>query len=75
MSNHKPDPAPYLLLRERIGLDAGIVFEDSIAGLESAARAGYEVIRVASPEDLPQLVLDRIAQLAVSGDSDAGRIR
>ncbi len=53
---HKPDPAPYLLIREKLGIIGGIAFEDSEAGLLSAAGAGFRTIRVASPDELPALV-------------------
>ncbi|UWZ85830.1 HAD family hydrolase [Occallatibacter riparius] len=53
---HKPDPAPYLLMREKLQVSGGIVFEDSDAGLKSAADAGFDVVRVESPDQLPALV-------------------
>lgn len=53
---HKPDPAPYLLIREKLGVNGGIAFEDSDAGVQSAAGAGFDVIRVEAPEELPRLV-------------------
>jgi beta-phosphoglucomutase len=53
---HKPDPAPYLLIKEKLGISGGVVFEDSEAGLLSAAGAGFKAVRVASPEELPKLV-------------------
>jgi len=55
MSSHKPDPAPYLLIRRKLGA-GGIAFEDSDAGMQSARGAGFDAIRVTSPEDLPGLV-------------------
>ncbi len=56
ITNHKPDPAPYLLIRKKLGISRGVVFEDSDAGLASARSAGFRTIRVPSPEDLPNLV-------------------
>jgi HAD superfamily hydrolase (TIGR01509 family) len=56
VTRHKPDPAPYLLIRERLGARGGIAFEDSEAGLLSAAKAGFKCIRVFTPGDLPKLV-------------------
>lgn len=53
---HKPDPAPYLLVRERLGIAAGMAFEDSEAGLESARAAGLEVFRISDPIALPDTV-------------------
>lgn len=56
MSQHKPHPAPYLRIREKLGVPTGLVFEDSDAGMESAAAAGYNAIRVDSPANLPGIV-------------------
>jgi beta-phosphoglucomutase-like phosphatase (HAD superfamily) len=44
----KPDPAPFLLAAERIGADASrcLVFEDGELGIESAQRAGMDVVDV-----------------------------
>jgi len=56
ITQHKPDPAPYLLIRKRLGINGGVAFEDSDAGLLSAAGAGFQTIRVSSPDDLPTLV-------------------
>jgi beta-phosphoglucomutase len=56
ITSHKPDPAPYLLIRGKLGISGGVAFEDSDAGLLSAAAAGFETIRVSSPDDLPWLV-------------------
>jgi HAD superfamily hydrolase (TIGR01509 family) len=60
VTRHKPDPAPYLLIREKLGVRGGIVFEDSEAGLLSAAKAGFKCIRVSTPGDLPKLVGDAL---------------
>lgn len=56
ITHHKPDPAPYLLIRQKLGIRGGIAFEDSEAGILSAAAAGFQTIRVRSPDDLPRLV-------------------
>jgi len=56
MTAYKPDPAPYLLIREKLGIRGGVAFEDSEAGLLSASGAGFETIRVPSPDELPHLV-------------------
>jgi HAD superfamily hydrolase (TIGR01509 family) len=56
ITHHKPDPAPYLLIRQKLGVHGGIAFEDSEVGILSAAAAGFETIRVPSPDDLPGLV-------------------
>ncbi|MGL5525800.1 MAG: HAD-IA family hydrolase [Aeromonas veronii] len=46
--NGKPDPEPYLLGAERLGVspDCCLVFEDASAGIESALRAGCTVVQV-----------------------------
>ena len=56
LTDHKPDPAPYILIREKLGIQDGVVFEDSEAGLLSATSAGFRAIYVASPVELPMLV-------------------
>jgi HAD superfamily hydrolase (TIGR01509 family) len=58
--SHKPDPAPYLLIRKKLGIRGGVAFEDSDAGLLSAAAAGFHTIRVSSPDDLPRLVRELV---------------
>ncbi|MGP8251904.1 MAG: HAD family hydrolase [Terracidiphilus sp.] len=59
--SRKPDPAPYLLIRQSLAVFSGVVFEDSDAGLESAAQAGFEVLRVPAPEALPEIVSKRLS--------------
>ncbi|MEL3924509.1 HAD-IA family hydrolase [Aeromonas enteropelogenes] len=46
--NGKPDPEPYLLAAERLGVAAAdcLVFEDAPAGITSALRAGCTVVQV-----------------------------
>jgi beta-phosphoglucomutase len=53
---HKPDPAPYILIREKLGIETGVAFEDSDAGMESATKAGFTAVRVADPSELPEIV-------------------
>lgn len=55
-SQHKPHPAPYILIQDKLGIRGGVVFEDSDAGLQSATQAGLETLRVHAPEDLPGIV-------------------
>jgi sugar-phosphatase len=42
----KPDPAPYLVGAERLGLDPSdcVVFEDAAAGVEAAIAAGVGLV-------------------------------
>ena len=53
---HKPAPDPYLLLGRRLGVNTGLVFEDSDAGMASALAAGFTVIPVPEPEQLSGIV-------------------
>lgn len=50
----KPDPEPYLLAAERLGLAAAdcLVFEDAPAGITSALRAGCRVVQVGGRQRL-----------------------
>ncbi|HDX8343864.1 TPA: HAD-IA family hydrolase [Aeromonas dhakensis] len=50
----KPDPEPYLLAAERLGLAAAdcLVFEDATAGISSALRAGCRVVQVGGRQRL-----------------------
>jgi HAD superfamily hydrolase (TIGR01509 family) len=56
ITSHKPDPAPYLLIRQKLGISGGVVFEDSEAGLLSAMNAGFQTVHVSNPDYLPDLV-------------------
>lgn len=44
----KPDPEPYLTAARRLGVNAGscLVFEDAEPGIESALKAGMQVVRI-----------------------------
>ncbi|MEO7161710.1 MAG: HAD family phosphatase [Bdellovibrionia bacterium] len=61
---NKPDPTPYLLAAQRLGLEPGqcIALEDSPPGLEAALRAGIPTIAISTnfpPEILRQPVLEK----------------
>lgn len=56
VSNLKPHPEPYLLAAERLGVSRPIVFEDSDAGMASAAAAGFRAVKVSHPDDLKRLL-------------------
>ncbi len=47
----KPDPEPFLLAAERLGLEPSgcVVLEDAEAGIEAAKAAGMKVVAVRSP--------------------------
>jgi sugar-phosphatase len=61
VKHHKPAPDPYLLAAERLGLRAPLVVEDSAAGIASGRAAGFEVLAVNSPSEVPDLVRRRLA--------------
>jgi beta-phosphoglucomutase len=52
----KPAPDPYLLIAQKLGVQTGIAFEDSEAGVESARAAGFKVIRIEQPKELAKVV-------------------
>jgi beta-phosphoglucomutase len=58
---HKPSPDPYLLAAERLKARTALVLEDSDAGIASARAAGFEVLAVKSPADVPELVVRRLS--------------
>lgn len=47
----KPDPAPYRLAAERLGVKSGIAIEDTPAGITSAKGAGLKVLAVTNSYD------------------------
>lgn len=53
----KPDPQVYELCADKLGVDPRycVVFEDSLAGLESAERAGCQVVGVATSHEPHEL--------------------
>jgi beta-phosphoglucomutase len=57
----KPAPDPYLLAVKKLGVRSALVVEDSDAGEASARAAGLDVLRVQSPEEMPELLRERIA--------------
>ncbi len=61
VSRLKPDPEPYRTAMQRLGVDHAIALEDSGPGLESARRAGCEVIAVHHPREVPRLLRERLA--------------
>ena len=61
VGRHKPDPAPYILVRKTLGVETGIAFEDSDSGMLSASAAGFSALRVADPSQLPKIVEKALA--------------
>ena len=60
MRNLKPAPDPYLLAVRLAGASRPLVVEDSDAGEASARAAGFDVLRVKSPEEVPVLLRKRL---------------
>jgi beta-phosphoglucomutase len=60
VKRHKPAPEPYLLAAERLGATTALVIEDSAAGAEAGRAAGFEVVRVVHPNEVPARVLERL---------------
>jgi beta-phosphoglucomutase len=54
--NLKPSPEPYLLALQRLGNPKAVVVEDSATGIAAGKAAGLPVIRIESPELMPQTV-------------------
>jgi beta-phosphoglucomutase len=61
---HKPAPDPYLLAAERLGVSRALVLEDSAAGIASGRAAGFEVLAVERPSDVPALLRKRLGNIA-----------
>jgi HAD superfamily hydrolase (TIGR01509 family) len=59
VKNGKPDPEIYLLTAVKLGVQPSdcIVFEDSIAGIQSALSAGMRVIGVATTHKIDELMM------------------
>ncbi|MGB3634309.1 MAG: HAD family phosphatase [Rubrobacteraceae bacterium] len=53
VSATKPDPAPYLEMLDRLGIEAdeAMAFEDSSSGIASAVGAGIQTVGIASTHD------------------------
>jgi sugar-phosphatase len=62
VSRGKPDPEPYLLGAERLGVPAGrcLVIEDAPAGLESARAAGMVAVAVTTTHAASELDADLV---------------
>lgn len=56
VARHKPDPAPYLEAARRLGITCALVVEDSEAGVASGRAAGFDVLRIAAPEEMVEAV-------------------
>ena len=64
VSRYKPDPEPYRKAAELLGARAPLVVEDSAAGLASGTAAGFAVLQIPAPSQVPALVAQRLAERA-----------
>jgi beta-phosphoglucomutase len=62
VTRHKPAPEPYLLAAERLGVARALVIEDSAAGVASGRAAGFEVMQVKHPRDVPGSLSERLGR-------------
>ena len=60
VTRQKPDPEPYLLAAKRLGSKRALVLEDSAAGMAAGRAAGFEVIAVRHPTEVPGLLRGRL---------------
>jgi len=60
VTSFKPDPEPYLLAAERLGVKRALVVEDSEAGLASGAAAGFEVLHIPEAGRMVELLGARL---------------
>ncbi|MFD3922016.1 HAD-IA family hydrolase [Streptomyces sp. NPDC058595] len=58
----KPDPEPFLLAADRLGVDPArcVVFEDAPAGLRSGAAAGMRTVALTTTHDRSELTADAV---------------
>ncbi|MGA9108340.1 MAG: HAD-IA family hydrolase, partial [Bryobacteraceae bacterium] len=59
---YKPDPEPYRKAAELVGARTALVVEDSAAGLASGRAAGFAVLAIAEPSQVPALVARRLTK-------------
>jgi len=62
VARHKPAPDPYLLAARRLDVTHALVLEDSPAGIASGRAAGFEVLAVERPSDVPDLLRQWLAE-------------
>lgn len=62
VKHHKPAPDPYLLAADRLQVRKALVLEDSDAGASSGQSAGFEVLRIQHPTEVPDRLLSRLGR-------------
>ena len=60
VKRHKPDPEPYLMAMEKLGVRTALVVEDSDAGVASATAAGLDVLRIHEPSEMTARLRERL---------------
>jgi beta-phosphoglucomutase-like phosphatase (HAD superfamily) len=67
----KPDPAPYRVALDRLGVrpEAALAFEDSTSGIASSVAAGIPTVGIASTQD-PEKLLQAGAFMAARDFTD-----
>lgn len=60
VARHKPEPDPYLLAANRLGVKSALVVEDSDAGEQSGRAAGFDVLRIPHASQTARLVRSRL---------------
>jgi HAD superfamily hydrolase (TIGR01509 family) len=60
VTRFKPNPEPYLLAGQRLGVARALVVEDSDAGCASGRAAGFDVLRVGSALEMAATVRQRL---------------
>ncbi len=63
----KPSPDPYRLAAQRLGASNPLVVEDSEAGLASGRAAGFEVLAVKHPAEVPEALARRLSASSAAG--------
>jgi len=61
VKNRKPHPEPYLLAAERLGVNRPLVVEDSVPGAAAGHAAGFSVLKLESPYELPEALRRHLA--------------
>ncbi|MGB9455363.1 MAG: HAD family phosphatase [Bryobacteraceae bacterium] len=62
VTRYKPDPEPYRRAAELVSARMALVVEDSAAGLASGRAAGFAVLAIAEPSQVPALVTRRLTK-------------
>jgi beta-phosphoglucomutase len=72
----KPDPEPYLLAASRLGVSRAVVLEDSAAGMAAGRAAGFQVLQIRHPNEVPEVlraagILEKPAKLPGSSSASS----